>query len=114
MSGRTKGEIAMERWRSIWRLKRQGYSQRSVARIMKLGKSTVAYYIGKGEPPRPDRLVRTTRHEPMLDARKAAVTRPIVDRPGPLLAYPAADRGSADRRGKQRGGSSGGRGMSST
>lgn len=86
MSGRTKGEIAAERWRSVWRLKRQGYSERAIGRILKVGRSTVAHYVAKGPPPAPPRMILT--RAPRLSAYRA---RPIEGQGGPLSARPVAD-----------------------
>ena len=41
MSGRISAEEALERWRSVWRLRKQGHGQRAIARILKFRLASV-------------------------------------------------------------------------
>jgi hypothetical protein len=68
MSGRPSGEEALERWRSVWRLRKQGYGQHATARILKIRLASVQHYLRKGEPPKPARMVLTRHHVPLGQA----------------------------------------------
>jgi len=72
MSGRPPAEKSLERWRAVWRLHKQGYGQRQIARAMKLHLRSVQHYLEKGEPPKPPRMVLTRRVDIRAEARAAA------------------------------------------
>jgi predicted transcriptional regulator len=83
----------VERWRSVWKLKRLGYSQRSIGRILKVSLSSVQHYLAKGEPPKPERLIRTTRY--------VAESKPPKSGCEPQLTHQqSVNSGSATRRTK--------------
>ena len=80
MSGRARSEISADRHQRIWWYLRRGYSQRAIARTLKISVGTVSYYKRLGIPdydwrydtdrPIPDRLLTDSE----LRARKARTT----------------------------------------
>jgi hypothetical protein len=51
MPGRTNSARALLRWQSVWRLRREGRSQRETAQVLGIAQGTVSFYLRKGEPP---------------------------------------------------------------
>jgi hypothetical protein len=51
MSGRARSEISADRYQRIWWYLRHGYSQRRIARELKISVGTVSYYKRLGLPP---------------------------------------------------------------
>lgn len=113
MSGRAKAEVSRDRWQRVWWYAKQGYSQRAIARQMKLALSTIQHYLAKGIPPYdrfydtspvpadPDDIDDEMRGGYYLPdpPRAAAVTRPANDRqmPRPRVTKPVISRSPARR-----------------
>jgi Homeodomain-like domain-containing protein len=72
MAGRPSAEKALQRWRAIWRLKRQGHGQRAIARLLGIHLSSVQHYLRKGRPPPIERMVLTRHHVPLGQAPRSA------------------------------------------
>ena len=51
MSGRARSEISADRYQQVWWYLRHGYSQRAIARTLKISVGTVSYYKRRGIPP---------------------------------------------------------------
>jgi len=51
MSGRARSEISADRYQKVWWYLRHGFSQRSIARKLRISVGTVSYYKRLGIPP---------------------------------------------------------------
>jgi IS30 family transposase len=72
VSGRAKGGVSLQRWKTIWMLTREGHGQRAIARDLGVSLGTIQHYLKKGKPPRDYRY----EDPPELESR------PTTDQPG--------------------------------